>query len=73
MDIAAAVEQARRQIMDSLWKTATVSGTSGTKVIVSVDGGSMTLPRLTSYTPTVGDVVLIAARTGGWFVVGKNA
>jgi hypothetical protein len=38
-----------------------------------VDGGSMTLPRLTSYTPTTGDVVLLAARAGGWFVVGKNA
>jgi hypothetical protein len=73
VEIADAIEQVRRQVLDSLWKTATVSGTSGTKVIVSVDGGTMTLPRLTSYTPTTGDVVLLAARSGGWFVVGKNA
>lgn len=73
MEIADAVEQIRRQILDGLWKTGTVTGTSGMRVIVSVDNGSMTLPRLAAYSPTAGDVVLIAARPGGWFVLGKTA
>lgn len=73
MDISVAVEQVRAQLLASLWRTGTVSGTSGTRVVVSVEGGSMTLPRLASYTPTVGDVVQIAARPGGWLVLGKSA
>lgn len=54
-------------------RTATVTGTSGTSVIVSIDGGAMTLPRLASYTPTVGDVVHIDCAGDGWLVIGKTA
>lgn len=75
MDTAAAVEQVRQQVLASLWKTATVTGSqsSPARVIVSVQGGSMTIPRLTSYTPAVGDVVLIASTPIGWIVLSKIA
>lgn len=62
------------ELLSSRRKTGTVTGTSGTKVVVLVEGGSMTLPRLASYTPTVGDVVQIDAMvSGSWLVIGKPA
>jgi hypothetical protein len=69
-----AVEQRFAEVRDSLLKIGTVSGTSGTKVIVAVEGASMTLPVLTSYTPVVGHVVyILALKPGSWFVLGKPA
>lgn len=68
-----AVAQLRAELIGSFWRTGTVSGTSGTKVIVSVQGGSMTIPRLASYSPTTGDAVLIAATPIGWICLGKPA
>jgi hypothetical protein len=53
-------------------RVGTVSGTSGTKVIVSVGGSTITLPRLASYTPVVGDIVHIDT-SGSWLVIGKSA
>lgn len=75
MDPVKALDNRLTALRDGLVTTGTVSGTSGTKVIVSVLGGSMTLPRLNSYTPvTVGDVVIIlTACPGAWLVLGKPA
>ena len=73
MDLPEAIEQRLDQIAAGMWRTGTVSGTSGTQVIVTVDGASHTLPRLASYTPVNGDVVIIAARPGAWLVLGKPA
>lgn len=50
-----------------------VSGTVGTKVTVSVAGGSVTIPRLTTWTPAALDMVLIAKTQAGWIAVGKIA
>lgn len=63
------------QLLASRRKVGTVTGTSGTKVVVTVDGASMTLPRLASYTtPTAGDTVIIDAMvSGSWIVLGKPA
>jgi hypothetical protein len=63
------------QLLASRRKVGTVTGTSGTKVVVVVDGASMTLPRLASYTtPAVNDVVIIDAMvSGAWIVLGKPA
>lgn len=53
--------------------TAIVGTGRAAKVTVSVDGSSMTLPKLISYTPTVGDVVLIdSALPGSWVVLGAT-
>jgi hypothetical protein len=55
-------------------KVGTVTGTSGTKVIVTVDGNSVTIPRLASYTPVVvGDIVHIDTTGDSWLVLGKSA
>jgi len=56
----------------SLRLVGTVTGTSGTKVLVTVRGSLLTLPRLASYTPTNGDVVHIQG-PAPWLVLGKAA
>jgi hypothetical protein len=74
VDISDAVARAIDDLRSSLRKTGKVTGTSGTKVIVTVQGSSMTLPRLASYTPTVNDVVNIDSTiAGSWLVLGKTA
>lgn len=68
------IEAKLERFREGLLKTATVTGTSGTKVVCTVESSSMTLPRLTSYTPVNGDVVLILCiKPGAWFVIGKPA
>jgi len=39
---------------------------------VNLRGSSLTLRRLSSYTPTVGDEVLLARSGGTWVVLGKT-
>jgi hypothetical protein len=70
MRIEHAIEQRFDGLAAGMWRTGTVTGTSGTQIIVAVENTSMTLPKLATYTPTVGDVVIIAARPGSWFVLG---
>lgn len=58
----------------SLRKIGTVTAIVGTKVTVTVDNGSMTLPRMAHYSPTVGDKVHVDCLiSGSWIVVGKPA
>lgn len=76
MDIEDAVEQMRTQIMASMWKVGTVTGSSSSpaRVIVTVQGGSMTVPRVNTYTtPTVGKVALLAATAIGYIAIGEIA
>lgn len=74
MDIAAAIEQRMNELRDSLRKVGTVTGTSGQKVVLLVEGSTMTLPRMAHYTPVIGDVVVIdATKPGAWIVNGKPA
>lgn len=67
-----ALEERLAEIVRSLRKTGVVTGTSGTKVIVTVGGASMTLPRLATYTPVVSDVVNIIGPPP-YLVLGKTA
>lgn len=67
-----AIEQRLADLVSSLRKTGTVTGTSGTKVVVTVQGTSMTLPRLASYTPTINDSVIIQG-PAPYIVLGKPA
>lgn len=67
-----AVADALAQLTESLRLVGTVSGTSGTKVLVTVRGALLTLPRLASYSPTVGDTVQIQG-PAPWLVLGKVA
>jgi hypothetical protein len=70
MEIPIAVEQRLQAIETGGWRTGKVTAISGAKVVVTVDNASMTLPKIRAYTPTVGDVVIVAARPGSWFVIG---
>lgn len=51
-----------------------VSAVVGTKVtVVTTGGGSLTIPRLTTWTPAGGDLVVIAKTPAGWVALGKIA
>lgn len=67
-----AFEERLAEIVRSLRKTGVVTGTSGTKVIVTVGGASLTLPRIATYTPVVSDVVNIIGPPP-YLVLGKTA
>ena len=68
------LEQRFKEFRESLRATGTVTGTSGTKVIVTVRGQSLTLPRLASYSPVNGDVVNVdTSQTNAFLVLGKSA
>lgn len=75
MNVADAVSQRFNEFRDSLLQVGTVTGTSAQKVVCTVEGKTgLVFPRLTSYTPVNGDVVLILAiKPGAWFVIGKPA
>lgn len=67
-----AIEQRLAELVASLRRTGVVTGTSGTKVVVTVLGQSMTLSRLAHYTPTVNDTVIIQG-PAPYIVLGKPA
>lgn len=67
-----AFEQRMADLVSSLKRTGVVTGTAGTKVVVTVQGGSMTLSRLASYTPTINDTVIIVGPPP-YIVIGKAA
>jgi hypothetical protein len=54
--------------------TGQVSAVVSNKITVSTTGGaSMTIPRLATWTPAIGDLVVIAKTPGGWVALGKIA
>lgn len=54
--------------------TGQVSAVVGNKLTVSTTGGaSMTIPRLATWTPAIGDLVVIVKTPGGWVAIGKIA
>lgn len=74
MDLDAILEQRFKEFRESLRATGTVTGTSGTKVNLTVRGQAMTLPRLSSYSPVNGDVVIVDTTVpNAWLVLGKPA
>jgi hypothetical protein len=74
VDTAKAIHALIEDVVGSMHKTGVVTALSGNQVVVSIDGGSITLPRLASYTPAVDDVVqILALRRGSWLVLGKTA
>lgn len=62
-----------RLVQERKRRTGIVTGTSGTKVIVTVGSSSLTLQRLSSYTPVNGEVVVIDCWGDSWLVTGKVA
>jgi hypothetical protein len=69
-----AVQERFDDLVDSLLQIGKVTGTAvGGKVVVSLRGGTMTLPRLKSYTPTTNDAVLVLCVKGAFVVLGTAA
>lgn len=55
-------------------RTGTISAITGTTCTVSLAGASLTtVPRLTSYTPTVGHVVILLQSGSQLVILGKVA
>jgi hypothetical protein len=56
------------------FRTGQVSAVVGNKVtVVTSGGGSLTIPRLATWTPAGGDIVVIAMTPAGWIALGKIA
>jgi hypothetical protein len=72
VELPDAVEKRLAELIEELRKVGTVTSTNGTQVTVTVQGASLTLPRLASYTPTIGDVVIIQG-PAPYLVLGKPA
>jgi hypothetical protein len=68
-----AVEQ-RINDASERFRIGQVSSVVGNQLIVTTSGGaSKTVPRLASWTPAVGDIVVIALTPAGWVALGKIA
>lgn len=49
-----------------------VSAVVGSRLTVTTTAGAtLTVPRLATWTPAVGDIVLLAITPGGWIAIGK--
>lgn len=68
---AQAIDERLTQLAQSMWAVGTVTAITGIQLTVSVNGSSLVLNKLASYTATVGDVVQIAWPPGRPFVLGK--
>lgn len=53
------------------FRVGQVSGIVGTHLTIALSGGTYTVPRLATWTPTVGDLVLIARTPAGWIALGN--
>lgn len=70
--LARAINQKIEQLIGGMWRVGTVTAIASPKVTVTLDdGGSLTLPKLASYSPTVGDTVQIAWPKNRPFIVGR--
>jgi hypothetical protein len=55
-------------------RVGSVSGVAGTKLTVVTSGGAtLTVPRLATWTPVAGDIVVLALTPAGWIAIGKIA
>lgn len=55
-------------------RTATVSGYTATKAVITIGGASITDVRyLSTYSPTVGDQVQVLQKSGALLILGKVA
>lgn len=63
------------RLTDSLdrFRVGQVSAVVGNKITISLAGGSKSVPRLATWTPAAGDLVLVALTPAGWIALGKIA
>lgn len=54
------------------FRVGQVSAVVGSRLtVVTSGGGTMTIPRLSTWTPAAADIVLIALTPAGWVAIGK--
>lgn len=66
-----AINKALGDLRASFFAIGTVTAISGATLTVTVRGGSLTMPKLASYTAAVNDTVQVALAPGRPFVLGK--
>lgn len=68
-----AVDQRLSDAVDR-FRIGQISSVVNNQIIVTTSGGaSKTVPRLATWTPAVGDIVVIALTPAGWIALGKIA
>lgn len=68
--VADALQRKFDELVAQLFAQGTVTALAGTNVTVQVDDGALTVPRLASYTPKVGDRVWLVGPPGAWVCAG---
>jgi hypothetical protein len=68
--IPGAIDQRLTQMQNSFFARGTVTAINGAEVTVTTRGGSLQMPKLATYVPTVGDSVEIAWPPGRPYVLG---
>lgn len=54
------------------FRVGQVAAIVGTRLtVITSGGGSLTIPRLSTWTPVAGDIVLLAVTPAGWIALGK--
>lgn len=70
-NLADSILRVRNDLADTLFAQAEVIADSGRGVRVNMLGTNSTWPCLSSYTPIVGDIVLMAGSPGSWVCLGS--
>lgn len=53
-------------------RVGTVSAVVGSRLtVVTTGGATLTVPRLATWTPVAGDIVLLAVTPAGWVAIGR--
>jgi hypothetical protein len=56
------------------FRTGQISAVVSNKItVVTTGGASVTVPRLATWTPAIGDIVVLALTPAGWIALGKIA
>jgi hypothetical protein len=71
--VAELERRVERLVQQGGFRRGVVAATGSTTLTVTVDGQPVEVGRLTGYTPTLGDAVLVAVSPDGWVVIGKVA
>jgi hypothetical protein len=62
-----------RPVPDYTFRTGTVHSTAGARVNVTIVGADIAVGRLKSYTPSVGDIVVVLFYNGDGVILGAIA
>lgn len=62
----------RLQEAKEQFRVGQITAVVGSRLTVVTSGGAaLTIPRLSTWTPVVGDIVLLAVTPAGWVALGK--